>query len=266
MAMPKKRTRRHGLTLMELVVVLVILVALAGILVPLMTGVNSDAQYTTTKSTMAALRNAVMQYYQDMKGIPLNRPIPGTAFTSDSTGMPQTLKDLQIQPALTDTSANSILFNPVSQRGWRGPYLLQATGTFQPQATAPAPGVSLDASFYPGGYPPAAGSYFYGSPGDVAFLDAWGNPIVLQWPSVGSSGLADPTQDLAQRILYVRLVSAGAPTQNSSGKTASVIDTLLAYLMPTRPTAAFPTLPNQRGNDIVLFILTQDQYPWMPTN
>jgi hypothetical protein len=31
--------------------------------------------------------------------------------------------------------------------------------------------------------------------------------------------------------------------------------------VPSQPTPANPTLPNQRGNDLVLFILTQDPYP-----
>jgi prepilin-type N-terminal cleavage/methylation domain-containing protein len=257
--MSRTKTSRRGLTLMELVVVLMILVALAAIVVPLMTGVTGNAQVTTTNATMTSLRSAVLQYYQDMKGIPLNRTIPGTAFTSDSTGMPQTLKDLQIQPTLTDTSGNSILFNPATGRGWRGPYLQQATGKFMPQATAPSPGTSLDASFYPNGQTPIATLYSYGSLGDVAFLDAWGNPIVVQWPAVGSSGSLDPNQDLALRIQAVRLVSAGAPSLNGSGNMASVIDTPLAD-SSSLYTQAIPAKAS-RKNDMVLFILIQDPTP-----
>lgn len=256
---------RRGLTLMELVVVMLILVALAGILVPLMTGVNSDAQYTSTKATMASLRNAVMQYYQDMKGIPLQRTPPGTTLATDSSGMPQTLKDLQVQPTyplVVDANGNPLAYNPVSGRGWRGPYVLQATGAFQPEAAKPVQGVSLDASFYPAGN-------LFGNPGDPAFLDAWGNPIVLEWPAVGTNPLPTgiPQQDFLQRAQMVRLVSAGAPT-NTGG---SVLDTVkltggVLPWMPTHPTASQPTLVDQRGNDILLFILTQDLYPWMPTN
>jgi type II secretory pathway pseudopilin PulG len=250
--------RRAGLTLMELIVVLVILVGLAGILVPMISGVTQNAQQTSTQVTMTTLRNAVMQYYQDMKGISLNRPIPGTAFPVDATGMPQTLKDLQIQPALTNSSGNSILFNPVTQRGWRGPYLLQATGTFLKSATAPSPGTSLDVSFYP----TAAGSTPYGALGDIAFLDGWGNPIVLQWPSVGTGSTTDTNLDLALRVQNVRLVSAGALSLNASGHQAGVIDTLQTVLTPVGPTtAALQGVPNQRGNDIVLFILEQDPTP-----
>jgi prepilin-type N-terminal cleavage/methylation domain-containing protein len=253
--MRKHEFRRPGLTLLELIVVLMILVTLAAIIVPLMNGVSSDAQVTTTNATMAALRTSVMQYYQDMKGISLSRPIPGTAFVSDSTGMPQTLKDLQIQPTSTDTSGHSILFNPATGRGWRGPYVLQATGIFLKVAAAPSLGTSLDASFYPG-------APSYGSLGDVAFLDGWGNPIVLQWPSVGTGSTTDPNFDLAQRVQDVRLVSTGPLSMNASGNMAGVIDTLQSVPIPIGPnTAVLQGEANQRGNDMVLFILIQDPTP-----
>jgi type II secretory pathway pseudopilin PulG len=237
---------------MELIVVLGILAALAGLVVPLMNGVANDAQQTTTQATMKALREAVLAYYQDMKGIPLPRPLPGTSFTIDATGIPQSLKELQFLPSdvsgnpiQLDANGNSIQFNPATRRGWRGPYVVQATGRF---ASSPP----LDASFYPAGNP-------YGNPGDPAFLDGWGNPVVLQWPSVGSSGVNDPNQDLAARVLNVRLVSAGAPSKTVQGTVVSVLDTLANVLMPTAAQRMDPTYPG--GKDLVLFILTQDQFP-----
>ena len=128
---------------------------------------------------------------------------------------------------------------------------------------------NLDVSFYPSGFFPPLGSYTYGSLGDPAFVDGWGNPIVLQWPVPQLT--TDTVDVLAQ---YVRLVSAGVPTKNVSGTLYSVIDTLTNNpllnnpansaalpLTPSYPTPSMPTLVNQRGNDLVLFILTQDLYP-----
>ena len=128
--------RRAGLTLMEMIVVLVILIALAGILVPLMTGVTSDAHYTTTKATMSSLRNAVLQYYQDMKGIQVWND--GNSAPPGATGVPLTLRDLQIQPyCYVGGVAQPVQsYDPVSKRGWRGPYLMSTTGSFTPMAAA----------------------------------------------------------------------------------------------------------------------------------
>ena len=92
---------------------------------------------------------------------------------------------------------------------------------------------NLDASFGP-----------YGLQDEIAFLDGWGNPIILQWPTT-----ADP---LEVRAKSVRLISAGPPTKTSGSKLRGVIDTLATTLMPTR---------DQRGNDLLMFLRTQDQYP-----
>ena len=225
---------------------LVILISLAGLLVPLVSSSSTNAQDTATRATMNSLRDAVMAYYADMKGIQVGElgSYPGT------TGMPTTLKDLQIQPV--DNNGNLVQnFDPFTRRGWRGPYVLQSTGTFA---------LTLDSSFYPTA--PVANPY--GNPGDLAFLDGWGNPIVLQWPQTSDT--------VAVKAQYVRLVSAGAPSKLVNGTMVSVLDTVATTLMPTQPTVTQPNLQDQRGpnlsgprtqlgQDYVLFLLTQDQYP-----
>jgi hypothetical protein len=189
---------------------------------------------------MTALRNAIIAYNQDMKGIQV-----GSAAYPARTGVPMTLKDLLFKP--NDDKGNTVQdFDPYTQRGWRGPYVLQASGSFTTR---------LDTSFLPTrGFPFA---YPYGNPTtnppDPAFLDAWGIPIVLQWPQT-----ADPVTTQAQ---YVRLVSAGPPSKTVNGSRLSAIDTLATTLMPTQPTATQPTLVNQRGNDLIMFLFVQDQYP-----
>ena len=45
-----KQVKRLGMTLAELVVVLAILVATAGLVVPLLSGVKADARYSTTRA------------------------------------------------------------------------------------------------------------------------------------------------------------------------------------------------------------------------
>jgi type II secretory pathway pseudopilin PulG len=237
-------------------VVLVILIALAAIVVPLLSGSSTKAQEAATAASLKALRDAVLAYYEDMKGVPVWTT--GAGAPPGTTGVPLTLRDLQIQP-LDSTGKPVPFYDPFTKRGWRGPYVLQSTGSFLPSSTAPSPGTSLDTTFYPpapAGYPnfPSANppytlSFLYGNPpqapnihGDLAFLDGWGNPIVLQWPQTG-----DPVDT---RALYVRLVSAGALATNGGGNSASVITCPPALLLPPQ---------NQRGNNLVQFILTQDR-------
>ena len=178
---------RSGLTLLELIVVLVILVALAGVLVPLIGSSSDDARQTATRATLKNLRDAVLAYAQDMKGVQV-----GTGTFCYTTGLPRTLADLQKRP--TDDKSNPVAdFDPLARRGWRGPYLLQSTGKFDK--------IKLDASFAP-----------YGNQDDPAFLDSWGAPIVLQLPAGDALGQ------------YARLVSAGPPLR-IGGVLVSVINT-----------------------------------------
>jgi type II secretory pathway pseudopilin PulG len=244
----RSNPKRRALTLMELIVVLVILIALAGLLVPLVSSTSSNAQDTTTRATMTALRDAVMSYYQDMKGIQVWTD--GTTAPPGTTGVPLTLKDLQVRP--NDSTGTPVpLFDPFTRRGWRGPYVLQSTGSFL---------TTLDGSFYP--TTPVVNPY--GNPGDLAFVDGWGNPIVLQWPQTGDT--------VATQALNVRLVSAGAPSKLVHGTMVSVLDTVPGTLIPTQPTPSQPNLRNERapnqsggrnqsGQDFLLFLFTQDQYP-----
>jgi type II secretory pathway pseudopilin PulG len=89
--------RRSGLSLIELAVVLVILVALAGLVIPLVTSTSDHAKYTATHATMARLRDVIMgQYRHDMSGL---LPRIGTAsgvksLPNDPTGTSRTVPQL----------------------------------------------------------------------------------------------------------------------------------------------------------------------------
>ncbi len=180
--MSKCVRRRSALTLLELIVVLFVLVLLAGIVVPLVSGTRSQAEDTATRQTLANVRDAVIQYWMDApKRLPRRED-------DDTTGRepgPQVVF-LFVNPATWDVVPAGYeavsSFDPNYQVGWRGPYLSQATGRYRLDSAA--------------GFTPDYG--VAGADPDQAALDAWGNPVVLQNPTLGLPGVQD-----------VRVVSAG---------------------------------------------------------
>jgi prepilin-type N-terminal cleavage/methylation domain-containing protein len=131
-------------------------------------------------------------------------------YLGDVGQLPTTMKDLLVQP----TGVQS--FNRDTNSGWHGPYLLNATGTY-PRNDA------------------------YGQVGDPAILDAWGNAIVLQVPTAGSTP--------AINAAFARLVSAG-----QNGVLDTPLNTLDGLSNPY-PSAGL------RGDDVVLFVNHSDSDP-----
>lgn len=110
---------RQALTLAELVVVLSILVALAGIAAPLCTGQMSLAAQSTTQATLSHTRDSIEQYWRDTKFL-----------TLDGVGSVATeAQRFNIEWLLANpvTGDRTISFDRNSQTGWNGPYLLAAT-------------------------------------------------------------------------------------------------------------------------------------------
>lgn len=80
-----RSARRHGLTLIELVVVMVILIALAGILLPLFPSMLTRAHTSTTATNLAEVSKAVNLYYNLYQGYPNNLDNLATTTTSGTT-------------------------------------------------------------------------------------------------------------------------------------------------------------------------------------
>jgi len=105
----------RGLTLIELAVVLLIMIALAGVLVPMFQGTGQYAQCLATDATLANIRDAIMGvgsqagFRNDMGRMP---PLDSTNVPPDASSLSALFNNPGV-PA----------FNPVTQRGWRGPYL-----------------------------------------------------------------------------------------------------------------------------------------------
>ena len=161
-----------GLTLVELVIVLVILVALGSLMVPILSNSQTDAAEQTTKASLVAVRDALQQSWSDTEYVSLPGPPATTAIE---------VQRLQVRwlfenPVTGDASPG---FDPDTRLGWNGPYLVNWTGRYQINAVK-----NLTAA--------------YGTNGDPAILDTFtGTPIVIQ------------DVDFTQPIRDVRIVSAG---------------------------------------------------------
>jgi prepilin-type N-terminal cleavage/methylation domain-containing protein len=232
---------RHAFTLMEMLVVVVILAAVAALVVANVDGTREDAEAVVARAAMQTLAEALTGsanapgYLADMKYIP--------GFNG---------ANLQTHDLLSPSRYPLVdSFDPVANRGWRGPYLRNPQGAantntarngrfptgnerrFQGDATF------LERQFF---YD-ATGSY-YGVTGDLVAADPWGNPIVVQVPPASAFNSADDVE----RFRYARLVSAGP-----DGFLATRLDDRLAGMLPDGTAAA-------RGDDLVIFLNRSDMY------
>lgn len=202
----RARARRRGMTLVELVVVLVVLAAIAGLALTSVGTVAEDAREQTTRLSLSNLRNAIDGPYRLHLG-----------------GIPQSVADLLRAP----TGAPA--YDPSSKTGWNGPYVRVPIARYVvgPILTPGAEGF-VDASF----------TLHYGSSGDLAVLDGYGRPIVLQVP--------DPDADddySAEERRHARLVSAGFD---------GVVDTPRNALYPSLALC---------DDDLVLYLVVADTRP-----
>jgi type II secretory pathway pseudopilin PulG len=170
------KVTQTGMTLLEITVVLLILIALAGMVVPYVNITSGTATCQATDATLQAVRQAIMGgaagpgYYADTLG-----SYPKASQTSTDTAY--NLKYLFEKGSWDE-------YNPKTGVGWRGPYLM--TGISLADKT------KLATHFSSATYVHALAN------GDSIVTDGWGRPIILQVPAT--------CQDCA------RLVSAGPGT------------------------------------------------------
>ena len=232
---------------MELVVVVAILVIVAGILIVKAAPIRDSADDTAIRATLHAVRESIVGspaapgYYHDMKYVP--------GFL--------VVNDLSISTLLKPASEYPLLeqYDIVAQRGRRGPYLdnvLPVQNFTSTLRTGLFPGpddqrCQGDKTFYqrnfyttdsPTGSP-------YGTVGDRAAADQWGNPLVLQIPPA-SAFLNSNTDE--KRYRYARVVSAG-----KDGVLDTPLNDRLAGMSATGDITA-------RGDDIVIFLNRADIY------
>lgn len=110
---------RNAFTLVELIVVLSILIALSGIVLPLCSQNLASANEAATRSTLAETRNAVLQYWHDTKFIELNG-VTTVATESQRFSLSWLFKN----PV---TNNSTVQFDRNTRSGWNGPYMATST-------------------------------------------------------------------------------------------------------------------------------------------
>jgi prepilin-type N-terminal cleavage/methylation domain-containing protein len=191
MKRPDKKFQR-GMTLLELSVVLLILIALAGLAVPYVYGTGRTAMCQATDATMQSVKEAIMGgaagvgYYADMLG----------RYPQDLAGLsPNSPPNYSLHYLFSDKNAAGTrvhqTFNANTGVGWRGPYLMS--------------GATLSGST---GKNFSHANYTFLTDGDTVVNDGWGRPLVLQVPNQATcDNLTGKTG--TENGECARLVSAG---------------------------------------------------------
>lgn len=120
----RHRAQHHfaaALTLLELLIVLMVLIAVAGIVVPNVTSTRNFAQQTATEQTLINVRTAILGA-DGKKGL-------WHDLGERDEYLPLTMADLFItdpstSPLSFSLPANLQTYDPNSRLGWRGPYLM----------------------------------------------------------------------------------------------------------------------------------------------
>lgn len=151
----------RGLTLIELVVVLAVLVIVAGIALTRSEAIVDDARATSAVATLRAVRDA----------------IDGDAgYVADVRSDPRQIADLLRAPLGVPT------YDALAHEGWRGPYLAWSGARYDASEFGPALGFVAA----------------YATDGGPTVFDSWRRPLVLQ-PAPGS--VADALRSQFLRIV-----------------------------------------------------------------
>ncbi|MBP1589185.1 MAG: type II secretion system protein [Kiritimatiellae bacterium] len=268
---------RAAFTLVELLAVLAIVALVALLVVRRYAGVQDAARLAAARHDLATLRDAFQAYLADMEHVPgftpVNPYVGWDACEVLNLRVHNLLSPTNVQPAESsvarrwaaagaDLPARFVRYDPDAGCGWNGPYL-------SPARLAPWP--ADDSRRWPADATFAERRFAYtgrlchtndtgdiveetivaafGTTNELALLDPWQNPYVVQFPAATPSNFDDlpPARGgvhrsfaITRRLPYARIVSAGpdgilqTPFDLAAGATAS-------------GTTA-------RGDDLVLFL------------
>ena len=179
------RFTQKGMTLIEITVVLLVLVALAGLTVPYVSGISRKALCDATDVSMANIKRAIMdRYYLDTLG----------SFPQDLNGLtvagtPKYNLHYLFSNTNLGGSRTHKVFDPDTATGWRSSGYLQGGVTLEND---------LSGTFSNSAYTDPF------KQGHIVSLDAWGNPIIFQVPSSGKERLVSAGSN---KILDTKIIN-----------------------------------------------------------
>lgn len=242
------KTIQRGMTLLELSVVLLVLIALAGLAVPYVASTGQMTMCQATDATMQTVKEAIMGgaggagYYVDTLG----------TYPADRGDTDYNLRYLFVagDGHSSDAVSDWPAFNPQTGVGWRGPYLMNGGAIDSAHVDGNAANGELDASysqvFDPATNPSGKVHANIKTATDAQVFDAWRRPIILQIPYYDDDG--EGPHEAQYHPDYARLVSAGPGSGLAPGD--AYINTPI-----TEQNAA------SRGYDRVLFLANPDPLP-----
>ena len=177
-----KNRPSSGFTLIELTVVLLILIALAGLAIPYIGGTSQTALCNATDVTMQNIKKVIMErYYLDTLGY----------FPKDKKDTVTNDYDLTYLFIPNEWSS----FDPETQLGWRGEYLQN--------------GIDIGTNAPNNSFKKANGKTHTDIIG-THVLDAWGRPIIIQAYCSNSTYTTKSDCETNSALWIARLVSAGS--------------------------------------------------------
>jgi len=224
--------KQTGMTLLEITVVLLILVALAGLAIPYVGGTSRQALCNATDVSMVNIKKAIMEgYYQDMVGR-FPQDLDGLAI---NTPPKYNLHYLFSKSSLDATPRVHQAFSPVTLTGWREGGYLQGGITLSADLTGNFANVN------------------YTDPlkaGHTVAMDSWGRPFVIQVLKDANTSCS-VTWNVEPVYGYcARLVSAGSG--NGLGLGQGDIDTKITQTRQADDRVLYLTsaTPAGQANDV----------------
>ncbi len=114
--------KTDGFTLIEIVSTMLVVGILSAVAIPYYIDMRDDARSAVTRDEMAALKRAIVGDTRVVAGGRFSFP----GYETDMAALPTGLVDLVLNPATSTTVQD---YNPLTRRGWRGPYVDNAAST-----------------------------------------------------------------------------------------------------------------------------------------
>lgn len=231
---------RCGLTLLELVVVLVILAALSGVAVQSLEPIADQTRYEATQKTQTATQSAIIEDRLQVSGA---RQVTG--FVTDLGRLPESL-DMLFDANGTTTFAGGALLSSFPFQEWAGP---DASSPPVNPTAIDCRNISLRCGW--------RGPYLNVENRANGVVDGWGRPFAfVEFPSVGDdvhliwTAVTPQYTDKRTNVESLALQTVSGTVQNELGAAiAGTVEVALVYPDITVSTSTLVVMEDADGSD-----------------